>query len=90
MEKPAIATHNKTIYLFEKDRLVTYHTSTKELKEYRIELPFYFAEMFYRDEKLYIVGGSDKKDFEDTPQRNFVEISLDEFDTTRVKNEKFL
>ena len=90
MEKPAIATHNKTIYLFEKDRLVTYHTSTKELKEYRIELPFYFAEMFYRDDKLYIVGGSEKKDFEDTPQRNFVEISLDEFDMTRVKNEKVL
>ncbi len=90
MEKPAITTHNKTIYLFEKDRLVTYHTKTKELKEYRIELPFYFAEMFYRDDKLYIVGGSDKKDFENTPQRNFVEISLDEFDTTRVKNEKVL
>ena len=90
MEKPAITWYDKTIYLFEKDRLVTYHTSTKELREYRIELPFYFSEMFYKDDKLYIVGGTNKKNFEDIPQRNFVEISLDEFDTTRVQNEKVL
>lgn len=90
MEKPAITSYDKTIYLFEKDRLVTYHTNTKELREFRIELPFYFSEMFYLNDKLYIVGGTEKKEYQNTPQRNFVEISLDEFYTTSVKSEKVL
>ena len=90
MEKPAITSHNNTVYLFEKDKLVTYHTVTRELKEFQIELPFYFSEMFYKEDKLYIVGGTDLKEYEDTPQRNFVEISLDEFDTTRVHKQKVL
>jgi hypothetical protein len=90
MEKPAITKNKKTIYLFEKDRVVTYHTITKELKEYRIDLPLFFSEIQFRNEKLYIIGGTDIKDYENTPQRSFVEISLDEFENTQIKKSKTL
>ena len=90
MEKPAITKNKKTIYLFEKDKIVTYHTETKELKEYRIDLPFFFSEIQFRDEKLYIIGGTDIKEYGNTPQRSFVEISLDEFDNTQINKSKTL
>ena len=90
MEKPAITKNKKTIYLFEKDKIVTYRTKTKELKEYRIDLPFFFSEIQFRDEKLYIIGGTDIKEYENTPQRSFVEISLDEFDNTQINKSKTL
>jgi hypothetical protein len=82
MEKPAITKNKKTIYLFEKDRIVTYHTLTKELKEYRINLPLFFSEIQFRNEKLYIIGGTNIKDYENRPKRSFVEISLDDFEYT--------
>jgi len=90
MEKPAITKNKKTIYLFEKDRLVTYHTTTKELKEYRIDLPLFFSEIQFRNEKLYIIGGTNIKDYENRPQRSFIEISLDEFQNTQIKKRKTL
>lgn len=90
MEKPAITKNKKTIYLFEKDRIVTYHTVTKELKEYRIDLPLFFSELQFRNDKLYIIGGTKIKDYENRPQRSFVEISLDEFENTKTKKNKTL
>jgi hypothetical protein len=90
MEKPAITKNKKTIYLFEKDRIVTYHTVTKELKEYRIDLPLFFSELQFRNDKLYIIGGTKIKDYENKPQRSFVEISLDEFENTKTKKIKTL
>ena len=90
MEKPAITKNKKTIYLFEKDRVVTYHTLTKELKEYRINLPLFFSEIQFRNEKLYIIGGTNIKDYESRPKRSFVEISLEEFQNTKTKAQKTL
>lgn len=82
MEKPAITKNKNTIYLFENDKIVTYHTVTKELKEYRIDLPLFFSEIQIRNDKLYIIGGTEIKNYENRPQRSFVEISLDEFENT--------
>lgn len=83
MEKPAITKNKNTIYLFENDKIVTYHTITKEQKEYRIDLPLFFSEIQFRNDKLYIIGGTEIKNYENRPQRSFVEISLDEFENTR-------
>ena len=90
MEKPAITKHKNTVYLFENDRIVTYHIKTKELKEYRIDLPLFFSEIQVRNEKLYIIGGTKRKNYENRPQKSFVEISLDEFDNTQIKKSKSL
>ena len=90
MEKPAIAKNKKTIYLFENDRIVTFNTVTKELKEFRIDLPLFFSEIQIREEKLYIIGGTQIKNYQNRPQRSFVEVSLDEFDNTQIKKSKSL
>ncbi|MDG1039675.1 MAG: hypothetical protein P8P00_02265 [Polaribacter sp.] len=90
MEKPAIAKEKNTIYLFEKDRIVTYNTLTKELKEFRIDLPLYFSEIHIKNDKLYIVGGTKIKDYENRPQKSFVEIPLEEFENTRIRKSKTL
>jgi hypothetical protein len=90
MEKPAIAKNKKTIYLFENDRIVTFNTITKELKEFRIDLPLFFSEIQIREEKLYIIGGTQIKNYQNRPQRSFVEVSLDEFDNTQIKKSKSL
>jgi len=90
MEKPAITKYKNIVYLFENDRLVTYNTQSKELKEFRIDLPLYFSEIHIKNEKLYILGGTEIKNYENRPQRSFVEISLEEFNTTRIKKSKTL
>ena len=90
MEKPAITKHKKVVYLFEKDRIVTFNTKTNELKEFRIDLPLFFSEMHIRNESLYIVGGTKIRDYENRPQKSFVEISLDEFDNTQIRKSKTL
>jgi len=90
MEKPAITKNKNTIYLFEKDKIVTYNTITKELKEYLIDLPLFFSEIQFRNEKLYIIGGTNIRDYENRPQRSFVEISLSEFENTQIKKSKTL
>ncbi|WP_347173100.1 Kelch repeat-containing protein [Polaribacter uvawellassae] len=90
MEKPAITKNKNTIYLFEKDLIVTYNTITKELKEFRIDLELYFSQIQYRNDKLYIIGGTKTKNYQNRPQRSFLEISLDEFENTRIKKVKTL
>jgi hypothetical protein len=90
MEKPAITKNKNTIYLFENDRIVTYHTTTKELKEFRINLPLFFSQIQFKNEKLYIIGGTNIKNYENKPQRSFIEISLDEFENTQIKKSKTL
>jgi len=90
MEKPAITKNKNTIYLFENDKIVTYHTQTKELKEYRIDLPLFFSEVVIKNQKMYIIGGAKIKNFENKSQRSFVEISLDEFENTQIKKSKSL
>jgi len=90
MEKPAITKNKNTIYLFEKDLIVTYNTITKELKEFRIDLELFFSQIQYRNDKLYIVGGTKTKNYQNRPQRSFLEISLNEFENTRIKKVKTL
>ena len=90
MEKPAITKNKNTIYLFEKDKIVTYNTITRELKEYQIDLSLIYSEIQYREDKLYIIGGTNIRDYENRPQRSFVEISLSEFENTQTKNSKRL
>ncbi len=90
MEKPAITKNKNTIYLFENDKIVTYQTQTKELKEYQIDLPLFFSRIVIKNKKLYIIGGTKIKNHENIAQRSFVEISLDEFENTQINKSKTL
>ena len=90
MEKPAITKHQNTVYLFEKDRIVTFNAQTKELKEFRINLPLYFSQIHVKNDNLYIVGGTIIRNFENRPQKSFIKISLDEFYNTSIRKSKTL
>lgn len=88
--RPAVTKNKETIYLFENKQLLTYNTITKELKEYEIDLPFFDTEMFYNDRFLYILGGYKKSNFSTLASKKIVKISLDEFQKTKIINQKIL
>jgi hypothetical protein len=90
MEKPAITKHKNIVYLFENNRIVSYNTLNKEIKEYKIDLSLFSSAMFFKDEKLYIIGGAEIGEFRYTPKKSFVEISLEEFTLTKSKKRKNL
>lgn len=90
MRNPAIAKNKNMIYLFENNNIISYNTVTKSLKSYQIKLPLFSSEMHYKDNKLFILGGSEKGDFTSTPQKHFIEISIDEFDNTKIQKQKIL
>lgn len=90
MKRPAITRNNNTVYLFENNIITSYNTITKELKNYRIDLPIYGATMHFKNNHLYIVGGTEVGEFSNTPKSSFLEISLDEFESTEIKEIKTL
>lgn len=88
LERPALTKNKEIIYLFENKQLLTFNTTTKELKEYKINLPFFEAEMFYNDTFLYIFGGYKNSNSSKLASRKIVKISLDEFEKTKIINQK--
>lgn len=83
--KPAVTQKDNTIFLFENGKLLTYHTETKELKSYLIDLRLYGSESYFVDDSLYILGGFTKRDFERKPSRKLYKIDLETFQKTRVR-----
>jgi len=57
MERPGLAYHEGILYIFEQNRIYTYNLDTKVMKKYFIGIDLMFAEMFYHDGMLYILGG---------------------------------
>ncbi len=90
MEKPAITKYKNTVYLFENNHIVSYNIESKELKEYKIDLPLFSSAMYFKDDKLYIVGGAEIGEFSYTPRKSFIEIPVEEFSLTAVKKIKTL
>ena len=88
--RPAVTKNKETIYLFENKQLLTFNTITKELKEYKINVPFFEAEMFYNDGFLYIFGGYKNSNSSTLASKKIVKISLDEFKKTKNINQKIL
>jgi hypothetical protein len=83
MKKPAITTHKDIIYLFENQQLVTYNTTSNELRSYAIDLNLFGATMHFFKDKLYITGGYLSSQFDQIPTKGFYSISLKEFKNTR-------
>ena len=90
MERPALAKHKDVIYLFENNSLVTFNTTTKLLKEYKIKLPLNAAEMFLKDGSLYIFGGFTNKNFSVLASKKMVSVSLNELLKTKPTKTKKL
>ena len=86
LARPAVAYNNDIIYIFEKSKMQTYNIKTKEFKIYPIDLPLSGSEMFYKDEMLYVLGGSYIDEYSTTPSNHLYTIDISEFD--RVKDYK--
>lgn len=84
-EKPAVTKKDKTIFLFENRKLLTYNTETKELKSYLIDLPLLASKSYFFDDSLYILGGFSKVDFELRPSRKLYKIDMSTFKKTRAR-----
>lgn len=83
--KPAVSQKDKTIFLFENGKLLTYHTETKELKSYLIDLRLYGSKSYFLDDSLYILGGFTNRDYQRRPSKKMYKIDVDSFQKTRVR-----
>lgn len=87
---PALAYHNNFIYIYNNEKICTYNIETKELTEYLIDLPYKSSELYYFNDKLYILGGYFENEYSKTPSRNLYSIHLSEFEKTAISKSKKL
>jgi len=87
---PALAYHNNFIYIYNNEKICTYNIETKELTEYLIDLPYKSSELYYFDDKLYILGGYFENEYSKNPSRNLYSIHLSEFEKTAISKSKKL
>jgi len=90
VSKPAITHKDNIIYFFNDGKINTYNVLTKELKEYLIDLSLEDSEMYYADNKLYILGGRRTNNFSQFPSKGLFSIDINEFDNTKIQNAKTL
>lgn len=69
-------------------RFVPNNIETKELTEYLIDLPYKSSELYYFDDKLYILGGYFENEYSKNPSRNLYSIHLSEFEKTTILRSK--
>lgn len=82
--RPAITYNDNIIYIFEDGRVYTYDIETKNLNEYLIELNLKSAQLFYRNNILYILGGFREYEYSVSPSSNVYSIDVDEFKKTLI------
>lgn len=87
VERPAVAYHENMIYIFERGKIQTYNRITREVNAYLIDLDQVYAEMFCKNNKLYLLGGSLPEEFSDEPSSALYSIELDEFKKTETCND---
>jgi len=90
IERPAIAYHDNTVYFFEARKIYVYNLNTKQLKEYEIELPLKYSAMYFDNDKLYILGGVNDKNYSKTASADVFSIDIEEFETTKPTRTKIL
>ena len=86
VDRPGIAIHANIIYIFEYGRIQTYNLVTKERKSYVIDLALKSCELFYANDKLYLVGGYEQDDYSFSPSSNLYSIDLNEFKRTESED----
>jgi hypothetical protein len=87
VERPGVTTNGNIIYIFEDGKIQTYNIETKELNVYLIDLALKYSELFYANNKLYILGGYYQDEFSIEPSSNLYSIDLNEFKRTETHNE---
>ena len=87
VERPGIASNGNVLYIFEDGKIQTYNIETKELNVYLIGLTLKYSELFYANNKLYILGGYNQDEYSLEPSSGLYSIDLNEFKRTEPYNE---
>jgi len=87
-ERPALCHYKDLIYIFENGNIQTYNINTHETLLYPIALRLTASEMFYKNGKLYILGGCTKKEESVFPSEKLISIEISEFNKTRKRTLK--
>ena len=88
IESPALTFHDNTIFIFDDNKIYTYEILTKTLNEYVIDLRLKASELYYYEDKLYLLGGYTYNEYSQTPSPNFYSIEVNEFLNTEIKSTK--
>lgn len=90
VRNPAITQNDGIIYFFENEKIYTYNTITKQLKEYLINLPMKASKLYFSENKLYLLGGYIENYYSKYPSPNLSSIDINEFENTKPNRSKFL
>lgn len=90
VKNPAITQNDGIIYFFENEKIYTYNTITKQLKEYLINLPMKASKLYFSENKLYLLGGYIENYYSKYPSPNLFSIDINEFENTKPNRSKFL
>ena len=90
INNPAIAQNDGIIYFFENEKIFTYNTNTKQLKEFSINLPMKASKFYFSNNKLYLLGGYIENYYSKFPSANLFSIDIDEFENTKPNRIKTL
>ncbi len=90
IKNPALANHENIIYIFEDGKINVYNTETKELDEYLIDLFFKSSELYFFNNKLYLLGGYREDEFSKKALSGVFSIDLDQFEKTKINRSKIL
>ena len=90
LERPAVAFHENTIYIYEDRLMYTYDLKTKQLKEYETDLALKYSAMYFDNNKLYILGGRKDNKYEKLPSSAVFNIEIEEFKNTKPTRTKIL
>jgi hypothetical protein len=86
VERPAVAYNDNIIYILEDGRIQTFNIETKELNLYSIDLWLKYCELFYENNKLYVLGGFQEDEGSISPSINLYSIDLNEFKKAEIYN----
>jgi hypothetical protein len=88
--RPAITYNKNFIYIYDNGKIYTYNIKTKELKEYYIDLHQKAAQLYYSNNKLYILGGFKSTNYSVEHSNSLFSIDLNQLNLTKVRQNKTL
>ncbi|MDQ6527566.1 carboxypeptidase-like regulatory domain-containing protein [Flavobacterium sp. LHD-85] len=90
LEKPAIASQNNLIYIFDSKKIYLYDIKTKVLKEFLIDIDLKYSAMHIFENNLYIIGGLSQDELSSKPSNKTYCVALNEFQNTSPSRIKTL
>nr|WP_321234714.1 carboxypeptidase-like regulatory domain-containing protein [uncultured Psychroserpens sp.] len=90
LEKPALATSDQMIYIYDGNKMFRFDTITGIIETYNIDLKLKNSRLHYHQNKLYIIGGFTENAHTKAASSDVYVIDLDVFEETKIVNSKFL